>query len=177
MQETRVWSLCQENPLEKEMASYSSILAWEIPRTGELGGLQRVRHNWVTEHTRPTLCDPMDYSLPGSSAHGISQASIREWVVISFSKGSFQPSDRDSVSYIDRQILYHWATWGAPSLLILFTFISVGQRWLNYYTERSMPLKEEFMTYISWDKGACHACRTRGEALTSSDEEQKQKWG
>ena len=33
----------------------------------------------------PTLCDPMDYSLPGSSVHGIVQAGILEWVVISFS--------------------------------------------------------------------------------------------
>ena len=58
MQETRVWSLCQENPLEKEMASYSSILAREIPRTGELGALQRVRHNWVTEHTQQLSVTP-----------------------------------------------------------------------------------------------------------------------
>ena len=34
MQETRVQSLGQEDPLEKEMATYSSILAWEIPWTG-----------------------------------------------------------------------------------------------------------------------------------------------
>ena len=40
MQETRVWSLCQEDPLEKEMAIHSSILAWEIPGTEEPGGLQ-----------------------------------------------------------------------------------------------------------------------------------------
>ena len=33
----------------------------------------------------PTLCHPMDYSLPGFSVHGISQAGILEWVVISFS--------------------------------------------------------------------------------------------
>ena len=33
----------------------------------------------------PTLCDPMDCSLPGSSIHGISQARVLEWVVISFS--------------------------------------------------------------------------------------------
>ena len=32
-----------------------------------------------------TLCDPMDYSLPGSSVHGISQAGILEWVASSFS--------------------------------------------------------------------------------------------
>ena len=41
-----------------------------------------------------TLCDPMDYSLPGSSVHGILQARILEWVAISFSRGSSQPRDR-----------------------------------------------------------------------------------
>ena len=55
MQETQVWFLDQEDSLEKEMATYSSILAWEIPWTEESGGLQsrgsqRVRHDWVTEH-------------------------------------------------------------------------------------------------------------------------------
>ena len=39
-QETRVQSLGQEDPLEKEMATQSSILAWEIPWTEEPGGLQ-----------------------------------------------------------------------------------------------------------------------------------------
>ena len=38
--ETWVRSLSREDPLEKEMATYSSILAWEIPRTEEPGGLQ-----------------------------------------------------------------------------------------------------------------------------------------
>jgi len=50
MQETQVWSLCQEDPLEKGTATHSSILAWRIPWTKELGGLQsmgpqRVRHD------------------------------------------------------------------------------------------------------------------------------------
>ena len=40
MQETWVRSLGQEDPLEKEMATHSSILAWEIPCTEELNGLQ-----------------------------------------------------------------------------------------------------------------------------------------
>ena len=40
MQETQVRSLGQEDPLEKEMASHSSILAWQIPWTEEPGGLQ-----------------------------------------------------------------------------------------------------------------------------------------
>ena len=40
MQETLVQALGQEDPLEKEMATHSSILAWEIPWTEEPGGLQ-----------------------------------------------------------------------------------------------------------------------------------------
>ena len=39
MQEIGVWSLGQEDPLEKEVATHSSILAWEIPWTEEPGGL------------------------------------------------------------------------------------------------------------------------------------------
>ena len=50
VQDTQVRSLGQEDPLEKEMATHSSILAWEIPQTEETGrlqstGLQRVRHD------------------------------------------------------------------------------------------------------------------------------------
>ena len=48
----------------------------------------------------PNLCDPMDCSLPDSSIHGILQARILEWVAISFSRGSFQPTDRTCVSRI-----------------------------------------------------------------------------
>ena len=50
IQEMRVQSLGQEDPMEKEMATNFSILAWIIPQTGEPGGLwsiesQRVSHN------------------------------------------------------------------------------------------------------------------------------------
>ena len=52
MQETWVKSLGQEDPLEKEMATHSSILAWRIPWTEEatVHGVARVRHNLVTKH-------------------------------------------------------------------------------------------------------------------------------
>ena len=43
MQETRVQSLDQEDPLEKGMATHSSILTWEIPWTEEPGGLHSMR--------------------------------------------------------------------------------------------------------------------------------------
>ena len=39
MQETRVWSLGQEDPLEEEMATHSGILSWRIPWTEDPGGL------------------------------------------------------------------------------------------------------------------------------------------
>ena len=52
-QEMRVWSLRRENLLEKEMATHSSILAWEILWTEEPEGHnpwgRRVEHNWETE--------------------------------------------------------------------------------------------------------------------------------
>ena len=53
-QETQVWSLGWEDPLEKEMATHSSILTWRIPWTEEPNGLQsmgsqRVRHSWTTK--------------------------------------------------------------------------------------------------------------------------------
>ena len=60
MQETWVQSLGPEDPLKKEMATHSSILAWRIPWTEEPGGLQstgsqRVGHDWATEDTQPSV--------------------------------------------------------------------------------------------------------------------------
>ena len=48
----------------------------------------------------PTLCDPMDCSLPGSSVHRIFQARVLDWVAIAFSRGSSPPRDRTQVSPI-----------------------------------------------------------------------------
>ena len=45
----------------------------------------------------PTLCGPMDYSLPSSSVHGIFQAWILKWVAISSLRGSFQPRDQTRI--------------------------------------------------------------------------------
>ena len=61
MQETWVRSLGQEDPLEKEMATGSSILAWKIPWTVEPGGLQstgsqRVGHDWATNTSKRKKC-------------------------------------------------------------------------------------------------------------------------
>ena len=167
IQETCVWSLGWEDPLEKEMETHSSILAWKILWTEEPGrlqsmGMQRVRHDWATNTSTsneswtvkkaelwrtdafelccwrrllrvlwigrrsnqsvlkesenevtqscPTLCDPMDCSLSGSSIHGIFQARVLEWIVISFSRGSSQSRNRTWVSCIAGRCFTIWAT-------------------------------------------------------------------
>ena len=61
MQKMQFQSLVGEEPLEKEMETHSSILAWEIPWTEEPGGLQsmgsqRVRHDLVIKQHRPEFC-------------------------------------------------------------------------------------------------------------------------
>ena len=102
-QETQVQSLGWEDPLEKEMATHSSILAWRIPGMGSLVGCclwghtesdtteatqQQQQQQCVCVLSRVRLCDSTDGSPPGSSVHGIFQTIILEWVAISFSRGS-----------------------------------------------------------------------------------------
>ena len=69
MQETQVQSLGQEDPLEKEMATHSSILAWRIPWTEELGGLQSMgcKESDTTEKLHFLLLQREDKDRPGES--------------------------------------------------------------------------------------------------------------
>ena len=62
-QEMQVQTLGREDPLEEQMATHSSILAWRIPWTEEPSGLQsmglqRVRHDWATMHASPGQIKP-----------------------------------------------------------------------------------------------------------------------
>ena len=84
----------------------------------------------------PTVCDHIDCSLPGSSMHGVFQASVLEWAATSFSRGSSQPRGRTRVSRIVGRRFTIWATTEAPSLwkilnkyfrlmkIVMFTFTS-----------------------------------------------------
>ena len=84
--------------------------------------LRLLRIYWICELTKyteseslvtqscPTLCDPMDCSLPGSSVHGVFQARVLEWGAIFFSKGSSQPRDQTQVSSIVDRWFTVWAT-------------------------------------------------------------------
>ena len=72
----------------------------------------------------PTLCDPMDCSLPGFSVHGIFQARVLEWVAISFSRRSSHPGDRTQVSHIVGRCFTLWAT-GKPSIVYNFDVLQI----------------------------------------------------
>ena len=67
----------------------------------------------------PTLCNPMNCSLPRPPIHKISQARILECVAISFARGSSQSRDRTLISCTGRQVLYQWATWEAPFIALV----------------------------------------------------------
>ena len=66
----------------------------------------------------PTLCNPMDCSLPSSSVHGIFQAIVLEWIAISFSRGSSRPRDRTWT-------LYCLSHQGSPNVYHYFCLISI----------------------------------------------------
>ena len=81
MQETRVQSLGQEDPLEKEVATHSSILAWKIPWTEQPGrlqsmGSQRVRHDLVTKQQQQQQIIMAEYIAVYSSC-----SKIQTWIV------------------------------------------------------------------------------------------------
>ena len=95
-------------------SSTLSSLPFSLPKTHQSPACVHVRS--VTQSCS-TLCDSIDCSPPGSSVHGIFQASILEWVAISYSRGSTRPRDWTHISCvfcIGRQILYHCATWVSP---------------------------------------------------------------
>ena len=78
--------------------------------------------SWSEVKWGPTLCDPMDCSLPGSSVHGIIQARILEGVAISFSREVYpsQPRGWTQVSRIVDRRFTVWATSKVPFFFFLF---------------------------------------------------------
>ena len=66
-----------------------------------------------------TIFDPRDCSLPGSSVHGIFQASTLKWVAISFSRGIFQTQGSNLGLPHCRRILYHLSHQGSPIYLAI----------------------------------------------------------
>ena len=99
-----------------------------------------------------TLWDPVDYSPPGSSVHGIFQARILEWVAISFSRGSFQPRDRNCVariSCIGRWILYYCTAWEAHFILHLVEKWRDGIKTAAQWRTQGRTMRT-WVAHLSW---------------------------
>ena len=87
-------------------------------------------HKWTevkVVQSCPALCDPTYCSLPGSSAHGILQARILEWVAVSFSGESSQTRDRTQVSCITGRCFTVWATREALEYKRYLILIKMGR--------------------------------------------------
>ena len=97
-------SKCQKT----ENAVYLSWVLWKLPGIICIKRL-KVRYVLVIQLS-PTLCDPMDCSLPGSSVHGISQVRTLEWVAISF---NFLTQGLNLGVLHCRQIPYHLSHQGS----------------------------------------------------------------
>ena len=81
----------------------------------DTGFSKLMEHVCLVAQSCLTLCDPTDCSPPGSSVHGILQARILGWIVISFSRGSSQPRKWNLVSRTAGRFFTNWAT-GKPSM-------------------------------------------------------------
>ena len=73
----------------------------------------------LVSQSYPTLCDPMDHSLPGSSVPGILQARTLEWVAIPFSRESSWPRGQTWVSCIEGRFSTVWAVGEALGMTCL----------------------------------------------------------
>ena len=98
----------------------------------------------------PTLCDPMDCSLPGSSIHGIFQARILEWVAVSFSRRSSRHTVWTRVSHIVGRCFTVWATreeygrlgpYTSPNTIL--SSFSLPIPWLNGIREGCFLIKKD----------------------------------
>ena len=103
--------ITRETEIRTTMRYCLTLVRWplfkslQITNAGEGVEKREPSHNVACMHAKSlqsctTLCDPLDYSLPGSSAHGILQARILEWVVMPASRGSSWHRDWTGVPYV-----------------------------------------------------------------------------
>ena len=91
-----------------------AIWGWACPEKGKCcfwaAKMLEKKFESLVSRSCPTLCDPMDWSLPGSSVHGIFQVRILDWVAISFSRGFSRPRDQTWACHIVDRCFTIWAT-------------------------------------------------------------------
>ena len=108
--------------------NYLTMFCWFLPYNSV--NQPCVMYVCEVSQSCPTLCNPMDCSLPGSSVHGIFQATVLEWVAISFLQGIFptqglNPGLPPCFNHLSHQgshsnsATYQLCDWGASSLTCL----------------------------------------------------------
>ena len=93
-----------------------------------------------------TFCDPMNYSPPVSSAHGILQTRILKWVAILFSRGSSRPRDQIHISYSSYIASKFFTAEQAPHkfLAICNSFLAKGCMNLSFWQMDSMFSQQQY---------------------------------
>ena len=120
----------------------------------------------------PTLCDPLDYSPPGSSVHGIVQARVLEWVAISSSRGSSRIGDLTCVSCL-AGVFFTTEPPGKPPVLLLLRCQS-GVREFEKPGSQVVLFTSEFPVWTPgagwvWPPGSCmHFMSGIGEPTISA---------
>ena len=114
MTHPRVWNgyplqySCLEGPMDR--GTWQDTVHRVAQNRTQLSTYTQICSVQLLSHVQLSVTPWTVWSLPGSSVHGILQAWILEWVAISFSRGSSQPKDQTSISYIiciSWQVLYH----------------------------------------------------------------------
>ena len=148
MWETQVWSLGQEDPLEKEMATHSSTLTWRISWTEEPGRLQstcsqRVGHDWATSLTHsPTFYLFLSSMLLFShyhDPHSPVQSELRFSGQSSSENGPTQPSKHLLAAKSSARVPGLHQTW--PPCYIWFCWPLV---WKLHFTPHFIPMAPQF---------------------------------
>ena len=139
MWETRVWSLGQEDPLEKAMAIHSSIFSFEIPRTEDPGGLQsmgsqRVGHDWETE-LNWIINFIINYHLYIFAVPGTVLSTLYAIVL-------FQPYYKAVRKVLLLSSFYRWARGGFPGGSMLKNPPALQESWVLYLGQEDLMEKE-----------------------------------
>ena len=120
---------------EKKREDSHMTRSWGYSRSGRSSSTAWKWVGWLVPalctKSLPTLCDSMDCSPPGSSVHGILQASTLEWVAIPFSRGSSWPRDWTWASYVScigRWVFFITRSTWVPALVSL---ICAWSLWLS----------------------------------------------
>ena len=102
----------------------------------------------------PTLCDPMECSLPGSSVRSVFQARVLEWVAISVCRVSSWPRDRTQVSRIVSKMLYCLSHQGWGELIIREFGMDIQTLlYLKWITNKDLRIAQGTLLNGMWKPG------------------------